>query len=196
MKKEPILLMVLLFGLGAWLVTVPSARGGLPDTRPGAIVEELRVGPARGAVEILVAADGRPSFRLLLRDGTASAVLDEPDFDALFGAEVRERIVRDAGNPVFRVLNITGWSSAVWIALGFAGQIAFFGRMAIQWAVSERERRSVVPEIFWWLSLAGGVLLFTYFVWRRDIVGVMGQSTGVVIYGRNLRLIHTSRNAA
>jgi lipid-A-disaccharide synthase-like uncharacterized protein len=195
-KKEPILLMVLLFGLGAWLVTAPRAKGGLPDTRPGAIVEDLRVGPARGAVEILREADGGETFRLLLRDGTASAVLDEADFDALFGAETRELILRHAGNPVFRVLNITRWSSAIWIAVGFAGQIAFFGRMAIQWAASERERRSVVPELFWWLSLGGGVLLFTYFVWRRDIIGVMGQSTGVVIYGRNLRLINKTRNAA
>ncbi|MEL7472603.1 MAG: lipid-A-disaccharide synthase N-terminal domain-containing protein, partial [Planctomycetota bacterium] len=62
-----------------------------------------------------------------------------------------------------------------------------------QWVVSEKKRQSVVPEAFWWLSLVGGAALFTYFVWRRDIVGVLGQSTGVVIYARNLRLIHKQR---
>jgi lipid-A-disaccharide synthase-like uncharacterized protein len=47
-----------------------------------------------------------------------------------------------------------------------------------------------VPEIFWWFSFAGGLFLFVYFVWRKDIVGVLGQATGVVIYARNLRLIY------
>ena len=49
-------------------------------------------------------------------------------------------------------------------------------------------KKSVVPAAFWWLSLAGGLALFSYFVWRRDVIGVLGQSTGVVIYARNLRL--------
>ncbi len=47
--------------------------------------------------------------------------------------------------------------------------------------------------MFWWLSFLGGVCLFTYFVWRKDAVGVLGQATGVVIYARNLRLIHKER---
>ncbi|TVQ63052.1 MAG: hypothetical protein EA379_04500 [Phycisphaerales bacterium] len=80
-----------------------------------------------------------------------------------------------------------------WIAVGFGGQAAFFGRMMLQWVVSERSRQSVVPAAFWWLSLLGGAALFSYFVWRRDVVGVLGQSTGVVIYARNLRLIYKSR---
>jgi len=59
--------------------------------------------------------------------------------------------------------------------------------------VSEKQRESVVPEAFWWLSLVGGVFLFVYFVWRQDIVGVLGQSSGVVIYARNLWLIRKRR---
>ena len=65
--------------------------------------------------------------------------------------------------------------------------------MAVQWVASEREKRSVVPRAFWVLSLLGGILLFTYFAWRKDIVGVLGQSTGIVIYARNLRLISKER---
>jgi lipid-A-disaccharide synthase-like uncharacterized protein len=42
----------------------------------------------------------------------------------------------------------------------------------------------------------GGVFLFTYFVWRQDFVGVLGQSTGIVIYARNLRLISKQRRRA
>ena len=63
-------------------------------------------------------------------------------------------------------------------------------RMAVQWIMSERERRSVVPTAFWWLSAAGGVMLFVYFCWRKDIVGVLGQSIGLLVYARNLWFIH------
>jgi len=31
-----------------------------------------------------------------------------------------------------------------------------------------------------------------YFLWRRDIVGVIGQATGWIIYLRNLWLIYRS----
>jgi lipid-A-disaccharide synthase-like uncharacterized protein len=81
----------------------------------------------------------------------------------------------------------------MWVAVGFAGQMAFFGRMMIQWLVSEKQRKSVIPPLFWWLSLVGGVALFAYFAWRQDAVGVLGQTSGVVIYARNIRLIRKQR---
>jgi lipid-A-disaccharide synthase-like uncharacterized protein len=34
------------------------------------------------------------------------------------------------------------------------------------------------------------MLLLVYFVWRRDIVGIVGQTTGVFVYARNLVLIY------
>ncbi|KAA0215920.1 MAG: hypothetical protein DYG94_07065 [Leptolyngbya sp. PLA3] len=92
--------------------------------------------------------------------------------------------------------NISHWANFAWVAVGLGGQCAFFARMLVQWIVSEKSRRSQVPETFWWFSLLGGVCLFTYFVWRVDIVGVLGQSTGIVIYARNLRLIYKERRRA
>ncbi|HED53797.1 MAG TPA: hypothetical protein ENJ00_06310 [Phycisphaerales bacterium] len=92
--------------------------------------------------------------------------------------------------------NISSWTNFGWVAVGLLGQCAFFGRMFVQWIVSEKSRKSQVPEIFWWFSLVGGAMLFLYFVWRVDVVGVLGQSTGVVIYARNLRLIHKERSRA
>jgi len=83
-----------------------------------------------------------------------------------------------------------GWG---WLAAGLGGNAVFASRFLIQWIVSEKERRSVIPDIFWWISLIGAVCLFAYFAWRRDIVGVLGQSSGVVIYARNLRLIHKQK---
>jgi lipid-A-disaccharide synthase-like uncharacterized protein len=87
------------------------------------------------------------------------------------------------------LLNISGGAGVLWVLLGFAAQAMFSGRMLVQWLVSERRRRSVVPPVFWWMSLAGGLMLLAYFIWRRDIVGVTGQATGVLVYGRNLWLL-------
>lgn len=96
---------------------------------------------------------------------------------------------------LFRVLNITTPIGMAWVLLGFAGQVLFTGRMLLQWWASEKEKRSIVPESFWWASLFGGLMLLVYFVWRKDVVGVIGQSTGAFVYARNLILIHKHRAA-
>jgi lipid-A-disaccharide synthase-like uncharacterized protein len=44
------------------------------------------------------------------------------------------------------------------------------------------------------MSLIGSTMLLVYFIWRRDIVGIIGQATGWVIYIRNLVLIRRSRS--
>lgn len=96
----------------------------------------------------------------------------------------------------YRVLNITTPLGVAWVVLGFAGQALFTGRMLLQWWASEKQKRSIVPESFWWASLFGGLMLLVYFVWRKDVVGVIGQSTGAFVYARNLVLIHRHRGAA
>jgi len=78
----------------------------------------------------------------------------------------------------------------LWISVGFLGQAMFTFRMVLQWWASEKHKRSVVPVGFWWGSLIGGAMLFAYFIWRKDIVGIVGQSTGVFVYARNLVLIY------
>lgn len=97
---------------------------------------------------------------------------------------------------LFRVLNITTPIGLAWVLLGFGGQALFTSRMLLQWWASEKAKRSVVPESFWWASLVGGVMLLVYFVWRKDVVGVIGQSTGAFVYARNLVLIHRHHQAA
>jgi lipid-A-disaccharide synthase-like uncharacterized protein len=91
------------------------------------------------------------------------------------------------------VFNVTSPVGLVWVAIGLSGQLLFTGRMIIQWFTSERSKRSVVPVSFWWMSLIGATMLLVYFIWRRDIVGILGQATGWIIYVRNLALIRRSR---
>jgi lipid-A-disaccharide synthase-like uncharacterized protein len=156
---------------------------------------------ARGSYEMSV--DTGESELLVSRDeATGGYVItsparfktEEPMPPERFWSFVNEQTQAWASRPSFErtllgFFNISSWSNFIWIAVGLGGQVAFFGRMFIQWVVSEKSRQSQVPELFWWLSFIGGVCLFTYFVWRVDVVGVIGQSTGVVIYARNLRLI-------
>ncbi|HAI14296.1 MAG TPA: hypothetical protein DCM28_21505, partial [Phycisphaerales bacterium] len=73
----------------------------------------------------------------------------------------------------------------MWVAVGLLGQVLFTGRMIVQWIASEKSKRSVVPTAFWWMSLIGASMLITYFIWRKDVVGVLGQATGWFIYVRN-----------
>ncbi len=81
----------------------------------------------------------------------------------------------------------------LWLALGFAGQLVFTGRFALQWLYSEYKKRSIIPVGFWYLSLVGSALLLAYAIYREDPVFILGQSFGFVVYLRNLQLIKRSK---
>lgn len=81
------------------------------------------------------------------------------------------------------------------VAVGFVGQTFFFSRFLLQWMASEKQKRSVIPVGFWYLSILGGVLLFAYALWRKDPVFIAGQSVGLLVYFRNLYLIRRSHKA-
>ncbi len=83
-----------------------------------------------------------------------------------------------------------------WLAVGFAGQATFTARFLVQWIASERRRDSVIPVAFWYLSLAGGLVMLAYATYKRDPVFMTGQSMGVVIYVRNLMLVAKGRRRA
>ncbi len=75
------------------------------------------------------------------------------------------------------------------VAFGLLGQMVFVARWIIQWVASERRGKSHVPELFWWCSILGSMMLLAYFIVDRDPVGVLGQSIGWTVYSRNLYLI-------
>ncbi len=76
-----------------------------------------------------------------------------------------------------------------WMSIGFLGQGIFTARFWVQWYASEREQDSVVPVAFWWISLAGGLILLAYATYRRDPPIMVGQAMGLFVYARNLMLI-------
>jgi lipid-A-disaccharide synthase-like uncharacterized protein len=84
----------------------------------------------------------------------------------------------------------------VWLAIGFAAQLMFSMRFIVQWLASERARRSIVPEAFWYFSLAGGAMLFAYAIYRLDPVFMLGQGMGLLIYVRNLHFIIQGKRIA
>jgi lipid-A-disaccharide synthase-like uncharacterized protein len=81
---------------------------------------------------------------------------------------------------------------SLWLAIGFAGQALFAARFLVQWIASERAKRSVVPTAFWYFSLAGGLTLLLYALYKREPVFILGQACGAVVYARNLYLLKRS----
>lgn len=81
----------------------------------------------------------------------------------------------------------------LWIGVGFLGQAMFSARLLLQWIASERRRRSVVPRAFWYFSIMGGVTLFVYAIYKSDVVFIVGQGAGILVYARNIYLIHKKR---
>lgn len=82
-----------------------------------------------------------------------------------------------------------------WLIVGFGGQLCFSMRFLVQWLVSEKRGKSVIPIYFWYLSLLGGLTLLTYAIHIRDPVFIVGQSMGSFIYVRNLMLIHKNKKS-
>jgi lipid-A-disaccharide synthase-like uncharacterized protein len=76
-----------------------------------------------------------------------------------------------------------------WVIVGFLGQGIFSARFLLQWVQSERAGRSIMPMAFWWLSLVGSALLLTYSLHKQDLVFILGQSAGFIVYTRNLVLL-------
>ena len=80
-----------------------------------------------------------------------------------------------------------------WLALGFTGQAIWSSRFVVQWYVSEKQGRSVLPPAFFWISLAGAVLLFAWAVYRRDWVMMAAFAFNPIPYVRNLVLLRRQR---
>ncbi len=188
MKAGPIIAMILMVFLGMWLVLQPALSRSATDLTISVGAYEIMLMRSYSGQQV--------QYEIIAPAYLRSDELMNPNqLDAFISSQVEKWNARPAlERHLLGFFNITTWGTFWWVMIGLVGQAAFFGRMFVQWIISERTKVSTVPEIFWWFSFIGGLCLFVYFVWRVDIVGVMGQSTGIVIYARNLRLIHKQRD--
>lgn len=79
-------------------------------------------------------------------------------------------------------------SHDLWILFGFLAQFVFFTRFAVQWYVSEKSGKSVVPMSFWYISIAGTVLIIVYSYHINDVVFFVANVLSLGIYARNIAL--------
>jgi len=92
-----------------------------------------------------------------------------------------------------KFLGIT-WN--IWKVIGWLGNAAFFSRFFVQWYATEKLKRVVVPTAFWWLSLAGSLLLLSYALfYQHDSVFIFAYAFTWIPYIRNL-VIHRRHEAA
>jgi len=80
-----------------------------------------------------------------------------------------------------------------WIIIGFAAQAMFSLRFIVQWIATEKRRESYLPNMFWYFSIAGGAILLTYAIHRKDPVFIIGQASGLFVYLRNLYFVHLKK---
>ena len=92
-------------------------------------------------------------------------------------------------------LGFFSFTLTTWLAIGFLGQGLFSMRFIIQWLVSEKAKKSVIPMAFWYFSLAGGTTLFAYACYKEDPVFILGQGLGVFIYLRNIYFLLKEKKA-
>src|SRR5208337_2222979 len=99
-------------------------------------------------------------------------------------------------NLVWHNGQLFGIEWSIWKVIGWLGNVVFTSRFFVQWYATERLKRVVVPAAFWWLSLTGALLLFSYALFHeRDSVFIFAYAFTWIPYIRNL-MIHHRHEAA
>jgi lipid-A-disaccharide synthase-like uncharacterized protein len=98
-------------------------------------------------------------------------------------------------NHLFSSDRFLGVEWSVWKVVGWLGNVVFFSRFFVQWYATEKKKRVVVPQAFWWLSLTGSLLLLTYSLHQKDSVFIFAYAFTWIPYIRNL-MIHRQNKAA
>ena len=96
---------------------------------------------------------------------------------------------------LMRILDVDNGYELAWICVGLAGQAMFMLRFIVQWIVSERAHRSIIPVSFWYFSVAGAAILLLYATYRLDPVFILGQLLGFIVYFRNIFLVRAEKRS-
>lgn len=81
------------------------------------------------------------------------------------------------------------WSDdPYWLMFGLLGNLAFGSRFLVQWIASERAGETVVPLVFWHLSIVGSLVLLVYAVHVESPVYTLAYLPNTIVYVRNITL--------
>ena len=76
-----------------------------------------------------------------------------------------------------------------WKLVGYLGVFLFAGRWFVQLYASRKQRSVVMPRMFWYMSIAGSLLLLSYFTFgRNDSVGILANAFPLSVALYNLYL--------
>lgn len=79
---------------------------------------------------------------------------------------------------------LTGWK-----IVGLCGALMFTSRWLVQLFFSRRARRPTFPIGYWYMSLAGSLMMLAYFVFgKNDSVGILSNLFPSFVAGYNLIL--------
>jgi len=87
------------------------------------------------------------------------------------------------------VMAVFGFQVDFWTIWGMFAQVLFFFSFVFQWAVSEKQKKSVIPMGFWIIRILATILLIIYVFVRRDLVFLVSSVLQIGIYLRNIMLI-------
>ena len=78
--------------------------------------------------------------------------------------------------------------SPFWIyCIGLSAQIFYFGRIFVQWYLSEKNKRVESPALFWVFSTIGSMIMFLYGCLRNDFAIIFGEFLTFYIYMWNIK---------
>jgi lipid-A-disaccharide synthase-like uncharacterized protein len=80
-----------------------------------------------------------------------------------------------------------------WKLVGYLGVLMFAGRWFVQMLASRRKGKPVIPRSFWVMSIAGSLMLVTYFtLGKNDSVGILSNlfPLGIAVYNLLLDIRH------
>lgn len=83
-----------------------------------------------------------------------------------------------------------------WIAVGVLGQGLFALRFLVQWFITELRKQSVIPPVFWYLSILASILLISSHAQRQEWLYAIGIGTTLLVYVRNAWLVYRTGTAS
>ncbi len=85
------------------------------------------------------------------------------------------------------LFNIHSIGVTPWKLVGYLGVLMFTSRWLVQMYATRKLGRVHMPRAFWWLSVAGSLMLVSYFTFgKNDSVGVLSNLFPAIVAIYNL----------